>query len=316
MERYDRAESRRTRNNSGIYMADLYKLTSFFATPCNLASVADYTDWYVSDGLTTTYTLVNKLAVRMSGVVQAGSVFYSTNLGQLTIDTVNNQFTLNSAPPAGTIIIAPGVNAISAWAFNTAAVEGDPSPQVKNFPFYIAPETTTAIRQYTYQAYPGSSGIGLGLVDLDPTSGAQLEWLTWCPANPDGTPGTFVPASTSLVVPDLYAQTNFAGPQVQVNDTTFQVTPLTGDLFAPSVGGYLILDPGTASEEQVKLTGQTGDLLTITPAGFTHETGGYIYDFARKYYVQTDFSSIPTGTAPVNLNNIVININGAAISRI
>ena len=295
-------------------MADLYKLTSFFATPCNLASIADYTDWYVSDGVTTTYTLVNKIAARMSGVVQAGSVFYSANLGQMTIDRVNNKFTLNSAPPTGTIIIAPGVNAISAWAYNTPAVEADPSPQVKNFPFYVAPEITSAIQYYTYQSYPGASAIGLSLVDLDPTSGAQLSWLNWCPANPDGTPGTYVPGSTSLNVPDLNAQDVFTGSQVQVNDT--EITVSNGGQFASSVGGYLILEPGTSQEEQVKLTAQNGNILTITPAGWTHNPGAYLYDFARKYYIETDFSTIPSGTAPVNLNNIVINISGAAVSRI
>ncbi len=298
-------------------MVDSFKLTSYFATPCNPASITDYVDVYVSDGVTKTFQLVNKIATRLARVIQAGDVFYSLDLGQFTKDLVNNRFTLNSAPPFGTIVIAPGINRVSAWAFNTAVVEGDLTPYQKTYPFYLAPEVSTLIRSYAYESLPSMSAIRVRLTDLDPGHGALRSWLDWAPALPDGSPGTWVAGSADLSMSDIWAQ-GFMTTQLLMSGTTFNVADMNnignGADFVDAVGGYLILDPGTPLEEQVKLMNQTGNTLTVSPAAFTHEPGAYVYDFGRKYWLRTQFLTVPPST-PTNLDNIVIDVAAAAKCR-
>lgn len=278
-------------------------------TPFDPTTLVDLNDYFTGNGILSTFTLQNKIGALLDDTVQSGINFYSRATGSVTVS--GNQFTLNSPPQTGDVIIAPGVNKLRIKAYDKNIVEGDLNPRQKSYPFYVAPESVDHIVQFKYGASPGNPGIKLVWVDRDTGNGAALSWFTHSLALPNGNQGVTFTASFALYIPPIEGLSLVVTPII-IGATS--VTVVDGTQY--NEGDYLVFEPGTVNEEQVKCTAILGNVLTITPVGFAHATNAPLYQFGVKGWITILVPINAAGGVPVNFYEIAPKLVGSTESRI
>ena len=282
-------------------------LVPYIASPIGPVNEIYRNDYFVGDASTKTFNLLNKLAIHLGETVQSQATFYSRSKGSLSVDNIANQFTTGTAPDVGAVVIASGSQALPIRAYDQNNIPGDPTPRVKQYPFYVGPDSSNSIQTYTFINQV------VQFLDKDPLYGAHLDWLSVALALSDGTPGTYQPAGDPLSLLDLTGHVSQTQtPYVDVGDTSIEVD--NGAQIR--VGMYLIIEPGTANEEQVKCTAVNGNILTVTPLGFRHYPGALIFEYYQKCWVQTAFPIGASGGTPVNLSDIALALTCSMESRV
>lgn len=284
-------------------------LVAYTDTPASPATAVDQNDYGV--GPAVLYTLVKKLGIRMGSTVQSEDTFWNRDIGSLLVNNFTNTVTLNSAPDVGAVVILPGSKYIDLRAYDVNSVLGDLSPRVKQYPFYIGPDSTLSITTFKYVKNPSQTGIIVQMTDVDPGFGAALTWLNIAASLADGTPAAYQAASLPLYLPDISGVTTTVNPQV-INDTS--ITVVDGSQI--HAGFILIIEPGTIREEQVRCTAVVGNVLTVTPLGFNHGGGSAIYEYLQKVWLRTNIPVNASGGTPVNLNDIATKLICSLESRI
>ena len=123
-------------------------LNFYSGTPFTTNNQVDLIDFYTADGVSATFTLVNKGVSRLGSTIQAGGTEYFQDNGGFTTNSGAGTFTLASTPVVGTQIVAPGVNQATVNAFDQDNVVGVASPRVQSIPLWIV--DTSTINNYKY----------------------------------------------------------------------------------------------------------------------------------------------------------------------
>ena len=273
-------------------------------TPIGPGTVCYKNDYFTGDGHTDTWDLVNLLGIYVGESVQSQNTFWSKGKGSLSVDNIANTITTNTPADVGAVVICSGSQALPIRAYDNA-VPGDSSPRVKQYPFYVGPDSSASIQGFAYHSPT------VLFVDKDPLYGASTSWLNIAPSLSDGSPGTYQPSSTPLILPDIDGFTTLANPQ-SVGDSVIEV--LDGTQVTP--GFFLVIDPGTSSEEQVVCLSVLGNTMTISPLGFNHSAGAPVFEYYQLCWVQTDIPLNVTGGTPVNLNDIALALSCVMESRL
>ncbi len=281
-------------------------------TPASPATKVDQNDYGEGDAIETTFNLLNKLGINMGETAQSEETFWNRSvLGSMSVDNLANTVTLNSPPDVGAVVILPGSKYIDIAAYDTDDVLGDPDPRVKQYPFYVGPESSESIQLFKFVASPDQDGLIVQFVDIDPGFGAALTWLNIAPSLPDGSPGVYQSAVDPLFLEPIDGLTTMDNSQL-AGDDIFDVA----DGAELTVGYILIIEPGTVREEQVRCLDVTGDTVTTTPFGFDHAAGSQVFEYLQKVWVQTDIPENAAGGVPTNLNDIATKLLCSLESRI
>ena len=160
-------------------------------------SQLDPVDTFVGDVTTKTFVLVNKSVQRLGATIQVGGTLYNFYNGDFTVSIAGNSFTLNTAPPANSLIVAPGITQLVSAAFDQSIVPGVTNPRVSQVPFYMG-DIQNINSQY-YIGYPTFAGIEISLNNLVSSIGAQTSWCQLACSDPVlGTALTYLPTATNL----------------------------------------------------------------------------------------------------------------------
>lgn len=236
-------------------------------------ALVDPVDVFVGDGSTSTFTLVNKTASRLHSTIQVdGTQYYQYN-GGFTKNTVNDTFTLSSAPAEGTAVIAPGVVQIPVPIFDQAVVSGVDDPLVTEVQFVVA--DPDEIHLFKYINMPQYDGIRLALTDLASSAGASVSWCQLACTNASGTPLTYAATGADLYLPALSAFGTVSSSGAAGASSVF--TTSASDF---TVGQFININNGTATKEIRRIqeiNSGTGKLGLTTNLDFSHSVSETIF---------------------------------------
>lgn len=281
-------------------------LSFFRNTPFNSGTKLTLVDQYQSNGVTTSYALLNKTGAEMGDSLQIAADIELRNLGGFTVDVIHNSFTLDSVPSINQYIVVPGVNYLPVTAFDTQ-VTGYSNAQQVQVPFWLGDAETIGI----YEHYPLSvnPGIMLTVVDLA-SAGAPQSWFQLADSVDGGAASTFQASGTPLYTPGFYLSTTLAASAAS-GATSITVASASGFL----VGDYIDLNYSFGTEEIIQILGIVGNVMTISGLENAHASGEYVYDALRKFWIQMTIPDDVTGGSPLTYWNIALNKVGQSQTR-
>lgn len=285
-------------------------LTFYAGTPFVASNEVSLDDIYVSDGVTTTYVLVNKTVADLGSTIQAGNVEYYQFNGGFTIDQGSNSFTLAFAPPIGTQIVAPGnIQAVIA-AFDQPEVLGVVNPQTASIPLWLIDKTT--INNFRYDPLPTFPGIQISIVNLITGCNAVPGWFQMASANPSGNVMTYGATGAPLYLPSISGSATIVG---SVSATQNVITVSSSAGFWP--GGYITVNIGASSAEDLHVIGVSGNNLILDPTGVTysHSPGELVFSTGFKLFLQVNIPTNANNNQAVNLYNCALQRLGAIRAR-
>lgn len=275
-------------------------------------STLDPVDTFTGNGSTTTFTLTQKSAQRLSSTIQAGSNQYYQYNGGFTKNIAAGTFTLSSAPGLNTQIVAPGISQIVCPVFDQNVVAGVTNPRVYETPVWIG--DGSSIQNFSYSNLPQLSGIEISLVDLVSSAGANTSWFQLAPANVDGTVGIYGATGAALFTPALQAfGTTLASASASAN----AVFCATASTFA--AGDYIAINIGNSSQEYKKITtinNTTGQMTLSTNLDFSHVIGETVFTCGRKFYLKVTIPTNAASNTATNFYDTALRRRGRIISRV
>lgn len=281
----------------------------YFDEPFSPGTQIDPVDTYTGNGITVTFTLQNKTGTRLSSVLQADTVIYYQFNGGVTKN--GNTFTLQSAPPQNSQILAPGVTALTLTAYDQAVVPGGSStPNIAEIPFYIA--DISEIHLYKYVNLPQYNGIRVTLVNLVTAAGAQLTWVQLACATAAGTPFTYAPTGQ-----DLFTAPLNTFDTVTISGAAGASSVLVGQASAFYAGDYVIINIGQSTQEirQIASIPNTNTLVLRSPFDYSHFVSEPVFTCGRKFFMKLTVPINATNNTAVSLRNINIRRQSRIIAR-
>lgn len=275
-------------------------------------STLDPVDTFTGNGSTTTFTLTQKSAQRLSSTIQAGSSQYYQYNGGFTKNTGTNTFTLSTPPGINTQIVAPGISQIVCPVFDQNVVTGVTNPRVYETPVWFGDGST--IQNFSYSNLPTLAGIEISLVDLVSSVGAQTSWCQLAPANVNGTVGTYGAAGAALLTSPLTAFGTTLASSVASSNAIFCATASTF-----IAGDYIVINIGTASQEYRKVTvinNTTGQMTLSTNLDFGHAAGEAVFTCGRKFYLKVTIPTNAASNTATNFYDLALRRRGRIISRV
>jgi len=274
----------------------------------------DPVDTFTGDGVTQTFTLVNKTAQRLGSTITVdGNQYYQSN-GGFTKNTSNNTFTMSVIPPLGSTIVAPGINQITFPVFDQEVVPGVTDPRVKEQPLWIG--DSTEIQNNYYTNLPQFNGIQLSLNDLVSSVGAQISWCQLACA--DGTTGlalTYEATGQPLYTGAIRAFGTVSASAVAGASSIFCASASTF-----TVGDYVILNIGNATQEIRKISlvssSSGGYLGFSTQFDFDHYVDELIYACGRKFWIKVTVPENAANNEAVNFYDVAPRRRGRIVSRV
>lgn len=268
----------------------------------NVGNEVDQLDISISDGNTKTIPVVNKSVSSVGGRIQAGNTQYVQASKQFVRST--GSVILNSAPASGTVIIVPGIIRFVLRAYDQDAIQGytDGDPNVSYSPFWICDPLTISIN--TYLASFGQAGIRVQMVDNDPDNGAAASWVQLGYAVPatGAKPSTWKPAGDPIYFPPIQAQ------DVLSADIAAGATSLTvgsgAQFVLPTLQNtvqYIRLDDNGPNQEDVQVTGISGNTISVETTSFSHVAGASVFQLAYGGWAKL---TLPTGIGPQTLYDV------------
>ena len=287
----------------------------YYSTPINLQSnVVDLVDTYVGDGITTTFTLVNKTVSQLAATIQAGNIEYYFYNGGFTINSGANTFTLATAPPVGTQIVAPGIQQLTIAAFDQTNVLNVVNPNIQQSPFWLCDPTT--INNLYYEPLPGYPGIQISLVQLISGANAQLSWFQMACADASGNALTYGATGAPLYTGSLSAFTTLVCTTSSLGNILY-----VGSASAFTPGDYVSVNIGAPTQEILHViatnTSSNPNQLILDPSGtvYAHYPSELVFDCARKFWLQITVPENANDNQPVNVYNIGLQRLGSVWAR-
>jgi len=219
-------------------------------------------------------------------------------------------FTLSAIPVTNAQIVAPGISALTATAFDQDVVDGVTNPRISEVPFYLA--DTSEIHLQSYTNLPQYNGVEVSLVNLVSSFGADLTWCQLACANVDGTAGTYASAGTAIYTAAIQSfgtvSASAAAGASSINcsnSTTF----ISGD--------YVIINTGQATQELRKVHSTTSTAFNFTTAfDFPHYSGETIYACGRKFWLKVTIPTNAANNLPTNFYDVGLRRRGKIVSRV
>lgn len=275
----------------------------------SIVNEIDLVDTFTGNGVTTSFTLSNKVGLRIGASVQAESIVYNRYNGGFTL--AGDTFTLSSAPPSSSQIVAPGISALVMAAFDQAVVDGVVNPRVKETSFYVG--NIDDIHNEYYEQLPATPGISLLFTDLISAAGAQTSWVQLACATQDlaGTAMTYTATGATLYTAELSAFGTVASSMWA--GTTSLITNTASSFY---IGDYIIINRGDVTQEVCKIVARSGTTLTITATNYAHSVGVPVYACARKFWAKLTIPLNATGNVAANFYDMGLRLRGVVASRV
>lgn len=278
-------------------------------SPLSIGTELDPLDIFISDGITATYTLINKGGARLGSTITAGNTQYYQYNGGFTKS--GNSFTLSSIPAAGTVILAPGISQLVSSAFDQT-VEGVIDAQISEVAFYMA--DISEIHLYQYEPYPNISGIKISLEDKIPSSGAPLSWVQMACSDPlTGLPLTYGATGDPLYTSALSTFSTVSASTIAASGIIY-----TNDAASFTEGDYIIVNIGNSTQEVLHITSITTVVpkrLNVDVGDFDHLIGETIFTCGRKFWLKTIIPENATGHTAQNYQDIGLRRKGKIRKR-
>lgn len=274
----------------------------------NSGSQIDPLDSFTGNGSSATFTLVYKDATRLGSTVTVESTQYYQYNGGFTKGS--NSFTLSSTPVTNAQIVAPGITALTASAFDQDVVDGETNPRVTEVPFYLA--DTNEIHLQYYTNLPSAPGLEISLVNMVSSFGADLTWCQLACANVDGTAGTYGTAGAGLYTSAIQS---FGTVSASATAGASSINCSNSSTFIP--GDYVIINIGNSTREIRKVSSVTSTAINFTTAfDFAHYTGETIYACGRKFWMKVTIPTNAANNLPTNFYDVGLKRRGKIISRV
>lgn len=258
--------------------------------PWSSATELTPADQYIGTGSKTTFTLFYKEGTALGGTIQAGATQYYQYTQGFTKN--GNDFTLSSAPPLNSQIVAPGVNALVMSAFDQAVVDGVTNPRVYEKEVWLADISEIHINSYI--AMPSKAGLELTFVDMITGVGASTSWFQFAQADPvTGLAMTYQATGTSLFLNPITAISN-----VSASGTAGLNYVLCNSASSFTPGDYVVINFGGSSSEirQIASIGTSpARVIFTTTLDYAHFANETIITDAKKFWCKM--------TVPLNVSN-------------
>lgn len=279
--------------------------------PWNISTRLGPVDTYTGGGGVSTFTLVKKTANDLASTVQADSTLYYQYTGGLTKNTVNNTFTLSSAPPNGSQIVAPAIGALVANAFDQDTVSGVTNPRVAEVPFWIG--DIDEIHLYKYTNLPQNTGIKVSIVDLVSGAGASISWCQLACSNANGVALTYAATGDPLYMRAI--QTFGTISASTLAGTTVIPTTQASSFVA---GDYIMINIGNSTQEhrQIFTVQASGSLTLATATDFVHQSGETLFQNGYKCFLKVTVPTNAANNTATSLWDIGLKREGKIISRL
>lgn len=283
-------------------------LKLYFSTPFQTDTEVDQDDFFTGDGVTKTFTLVNKTGTQLAETIQVNALQYRKADGGFTVS--GNDFTMASAPAPGAQIIAPGIGYLTLSAFDQDPVSGYVNPRVSETPFWVADiEDITSLQ---YSAAPTEAGIKFTFTDNDSATVPDSTWVQFAPSLPDGTADTYEADDTPITTTDILAESDLDSGASAL-DTSITLVDSTGFLG----GDYIFINPGEVNAEVTKITDDViANTVTIYGLQFDHDPGEPVYVCGRQFWVKLTIPLNALGGTPVSLFDLSIDLLAKGTSRV
>jgi hypothetical protein len=281
-------------------------LLVFNNVPFNIGTQVDALDVITANGTSAAFDVTYKPIANISGIVQVGGQQYNQANGGFVRTTTG--ILLPSPPPTGTQVIIPGIIRLTLNAYDQSTVAGITNPNIGISPFFICDPST--ITTNFYEATYGQSGIRASIVDNDTANGAVASWCQLGYGVPftGAAPSTWNASGSPLYFPPLQAFDNL-GANIAANATS--ITVENGSSFALPSGQncvqFIRLGAGLSTQDDVRVTGMSGNTITISPTSYAHNAGETIYQLAFGGYIML---TLPTTTTigPVSYYDLSLNL--------
>ncbi len=281
-------------------------LKAYKFMPFDQSSEMDKTDYFVGDGVTRTFNLLNKSGLRVGDTVQVGTTLLERALGAFSVS--GDQVILSITPAPGDIVTVPGVNSFNFKAFDQSEVTGDDSPRTKQVSFYIV--DIDDINWLYHHAAPGQDGIRISFTDHDESFGANSDWFQLAKAIGSGEADTFNAVGAPLFLPDFSYQDALQS-SISALATTIDVTD--GSSF--HVGDVLAIDWGISIMDVVTVEEISGNTLTISSNNESHDAGAVVYVIGMKCWGQGTIPDNAAGNQPIAYFEMSLDILAVSESR-
>lgn len=257
-------------------------LLFFNNTPFNSATELSPLDLFTGTGSQTAFTVTNKSGTGIGSTIQFDSTQYFRHLGGFSV--AGNIATLSSAPPSNSQGVIPGISSLVLNAFDTDTVPIT-TPRIDAKEFFIA--DVTEIGTMEYQPVTGQIGIQITFVDNITSVGPTLAWVQLACSDAAGNALAYAATGATLYTPNIsYFSTLSASSAALASSIT--VVQASGYV----LGDYVLINVGQATQEVVKITARSGNILTISGTNFNHFIGETVHTCGRKFWARL--------TVPVN----------------
>ena len=280
----------------------------FYDESFTIGTQLDPIDAYVSNG-GSTYTLVNKSSLNLAGTITANNLQYYQFNGGFSVS--GNNFTLSTSPPAGAMIVAPGLIALTFTVFDQLAVPGVSNPNVQEVPFFLGDPSQSCYFGYTN--LPQFGGIRITFTDQVSGSGAQLSWVQLACSDPlTGLAMTYGATGNYLETGGL---TSLGTMSASSLPGASSISTISASSYV--VGDYMILNIGNATSEIRKISAVTSSTVSfVTTLTYTHFAGESLNDMGRKFWAKVTVPQNAANNQPFNFWNLGLRRQALVISKV
>lgn len=284
----------------------------FYNTPFSIGTQLDPQDTFVGTGVQTNFVLQNKSIGELGSTITANNVQYAQYSSGFTKDAGTNSFTLATAPPLGANIVAPGISALTAAAFDNE-VEGETNPRIAEVPFWYGDPYN--INQFEYFGFPSDPGIEISLANLTSGYGAESSWCALACASPSGGALTYGATGASLWVAPLFAIGSLAA-SANAGASSILVGAASSGFIS---GDYICINPGGSNFEICHVSDMNASIwrLYLDSGGpnFNHAPGELVFTALRKGWVRVEIPLNQTNNSAANYYNLGFRRKGRIIAR-
>jgi hypothetical protein len=191
--------------------------------------------------------------------------------------------------------------------YDQSSVPSVPNANIVEIGLWLADPSDIFTEQW--EKSTGQTGIKMQFINKDVVNGIPSSAFSLAPANPDGTPGSYLTAGAPIYLSDIKGvSTTTSG--VSAGATTINVAD--GTQFAS--GGYALIGDDITQEE-IWITGISGNVLTIAVGtANAYLSGTNVYDNGRKVWGKV---VIPLASgAPISWINVAMDVTFDGVSRV
>lgn len=274
-------------------------------------ALIDPVDSFIGDGVTSTFTLVNKTAQRLGSTIQVdGNQYYQYN-GGFTKDTLANTFTLVSTPAYNAQIVAPGISQLISDVFDQAVVPGVTDPLISEKAFWMG--DTTDIQNQYYRGLPSLSGIQISLTDLISSIGAQTSWCQFASADPT----TGLAMTYEATGATMYTAPISAFGTLTASSAVGASSVMCAEASSFLVGDYLYLNVGGGNQEIRKVSTLSASSIGFTTNfDFSHASGETVMTMGRKFWLKVTMPVDGASNTATNFYDLALRGLGRIVSRV